>query len=97
MYSLTCLPTYARVRYRSVYPGVDVVYRDGGGRLAHDFLVAPGADPGAIRLAFDGVQSIALASDGDPVLRTAAGDLRLARPISYQGASTHASSTSRCP
>jgi hypothetical protein len=44
-------PTYARVRYEVVYPGVDLVYYGNQGRLEYDFVVAPGADPGAIRLA----------------------------------------------
>src|SRR5580765_3189832 len=57
----TDVPTYARVRYRSVYRGIDVLYYGAEGRqLEYDFVVAPGADPGAIRLAFDGVDRLAL-------------------------------------
>src|SRR5262249_31015800 len=33
------------------YPGVDLVYYGNQGQLEYDFLVAPGADPRAIRLA----------------------------------------------
>jgi len=50
----TNVPTYGRVRYESVYPGVDLVYYGKqGGQLEYDFVVAPGADPGAITLAID--------------------------------------------
>src|SRR5262249_39076737 len=41
----TNVPTYGRVRYRDVYPGVDLVYYGNGGQLEYDFVVAPGADP----------------------------------------------------
>jgi len=47
----TNLPTYARVRYQNVYPGVDLVYYGNqGGQLECDFVIAPGADPSAIAL-----------------------------------------------
>lgn len=56
----TNIPTYAKVRYRDVYPGVDLVYygtRDG--RLEYDFVVAPGANPEAIHFALSGTQRAA--------------------------------------
>ncbi|HXW16502.1 MAG TPA: SBBP repeat-containing protein, partial [Terriglobia bacterium] len=47
----TNVPTYAKVRYESVYPGVDLVYYGTRkGELEYDFVVAPGADPSAIAL-----------------------------------------------
>ena len=50
----TNVPTYGRVRYENIYPGVDLVYYGKqGGQLEYDFVVAPGADPGAIALAID--------------------------------------------
>jgi beta-propeller repeat-containing protein len=47
----TNVPTYAKVRYKNVYPGVDLVYHGNQGRVEYDFVVAPGADPNAIRFA----------------------------------------------
>jgi len=50
----TNVPTYGRVRYENIYPGVDLVYYGKErGQLEYDFVVAPGADPGAIALAID--------------------------------------------
>ena len=47
----THMPTYARVKYSNVYPGVDLVYYGNQtGQLEYDFVVAPGADPSAIVL-----------------------------------------------
>jgi hypothetical protein len=46
----TNIPTYARVRYQGVYPGVDLVYYGNQRQLEYDFVVAPGADPAAITL-----------------------------------------------
>ena len=52
----TGIPTYARVLYRNVYAGVDLVYYGNQRQLEHDFVVAPGADPKQIRLAVEGSQ-----------------------------------------
>jgi hypothetical protein len=60
----TGIPTYARVLYRDVYPAIDLVYHGSQGLLEYDFLVAPGADPATIRLAFDGTDGLALDEDG---------------------------------
>ena len=46
----THVPNYRRVRYRSVYPGIDVVYYGNPRELEFDFLIAPGANPRQIRL-----------------------------------------------
>jgi len=80
---LTRLPTYAAVRYASVYPGVGLVYYGNHGRLEYDFQVAPGADPRQVRWAISG-GALALAPNGDLILRTTAGELRQRRPAVYQ-------------
>src|ERR1043166_3738771 len=51
---LTNLAGFSRVRYREIYPGIDLVFYGAGGALEYDFLVAPGADPARIRLAVSG-------------------------------------------
>jgi len=80
----TGIPTYARVLYRDVYPAIDLVYHGSQGLLEYDFLVAPGADPATIRLAFDGTDGLALDEDGALRLTTPAGAVRLPRPTIYQ-------------
>src|SRR5208337_4431607 len=49
----TSVPTYVKVRYTGIYPGIDLVYYgnpSADGQLEYDFVVAPGADPGVIAL-----------------------------------------------
>ncbi len=76
--------SYARVRYRNVYPGIDIVYYGNQRRLEYDFVVAPGADPRAIRLGFAGADRIEVDSEGELVLHTAAGAVRQRKPFLYQ-------------
>jgi hypothetical protein len=57
---ITGVDLFARVAYRSVYPGIDLIYYTRDGRLEHDFVVAPGADPSRIRFSFEGARKIEL-------------------------------------
>jgi hypothetical protein len=82
----TDVPNYGRVAFRGVYPGVDLVYYGNQGQLEYDFVVAPGADPGAVRLAFQGAEAITLDAEGNLVLHTAGGDVVEHAPVLYQEA-----------
>ncbi|HEX3743418.1 MAG TPA: SBBP repeat-containing protein [Bryobacteraceae bacterium] len=80
------LTAYARLRYRNLYPGVDLVFYANRGSLEYDYVVAPGADPSVIRLRTE---------DGQPLRVTAEGALQvgdgqhavLHRPLLYQNLS----------
>ncbi len=80
----TGVPTYQRVNYRGVYPGVDAVFYGNQRALEYDFNVAPGADPGQIALDFSGAHPV-LNRDGDLVLRVNGDAIILRRPVIYQG------------
>ena len=80
----TKVPTYRRVKYSAVYPGVDLVYYGQSQQLEYDFIVAPGADPGTIKLAFAGVEQTTVDAQGDLVLKTVGGPLRFQKPIIFQ-------------
>jgi hypothetical protein len=78
------IPTFAKVLYRDVYPGIDLAYYGRHGRLEYDFVVRPGGEPDAITLRFAGAGDLNATSGGDLVLRVGGGELRLQRPHAYQ-------------
>jgi len=80
----TNVPTYAKVHYRNVYPGIDLVYYGNQRQLEYDFVIAPGVDPKKIVLAFKGADKVQIDSRGDLVVRAAGGDIRQHKPIVYQ-------------
>jgi Beta-propeller repeat len=80
----TNVPLYAKVRYREVYPGVDLVYHGNQQQLEHDFVVAPGADPRSITLNLAGTEKLSLDPQGALVLAVKDGELRLDKPRIYQ-------------
>ena len=78
------VPQFARVRYQSVYPGVDLVYYGNQGQLEYDFEVAPGADPSQIALQFQGPERANLDSNGNLILASGGDEVRLQAPRIYQ-------------
>jgi hypothetical protein len=86
------IPQFARVEYKSVYPGIDLVYYGDQGQLEYDFRVAPAADPNQIALSFEGAS--ARIDSGDLVLSTGNGDVRFHAPRIYQPAAPESGNSS---
>jgi hypothetical protein len=78
------VPTYGRILYRGVHPGIDIEYYGTEGLLEYDFTVAPGYDPAAIRIAFSSGSGISVSSDGDIRLPSRTGEFRQHAPRLYQ-------------
>jgi hypothetical protein len=82
---LAGVPNYLRVRYRGVYPGIDLVFYGNGTQLEYDWIVSPGADPLRIRTKFEGVRGMRVGAGGDLLLALKKDQLQWRRPDSYQG------------
>jgi len=80
----TGLPTYGRVVYRDLWPGIDLVYAGKGGRLKYTFVVQPGARPEQIRLAYRGASQVRVTPGGELEVKTPAGGFRDDKPYAYQ-------------
>ena len=80
----TNVPHYAKVKYAQIYPGIDLIYYGNQRQLEYDFVVAPGADPRAIGLAFSGATASTIGAGGNLVLQTANGSVQLHAPVIYQ-------------
>ena len=72
----TNVPTYAKVHYREVYPGIDLIYYGNQRQLEYDFVVAPGADPKKIGLGFKGADKLEIDEQGELVLHVSGGAIR---------------------
>lgn len=80
----TNIATYAQVRFREVYPGIDLVYYGNDGQLEYDFIVAPGANPKAIALTFEGADRVVLDDHQDLLVQVGQRELRWRQPKVYQ-------------
>ena len=80
----TNVPTYARVKYHGVYPGVDLVFYGNQQQLEHDFVVSPGADARRIAFRVEGSKEVSLDAEGNLVMAVEGGEVCFQRPLIYQ-------------
>ncbi len=78
------VPHFAGVRYREVYPGIDLLYRGQGRQVEYDFYVSPGADPRQIRLQFTGADKLWIDEEGALHVRAGGEELRQPVPFAFQ-------------
>jgi hypothetical protein len=80
----TGVDNFGRVEYRQVYPGIDLIYYGSNNRLEYDFVLAPGANPAAIRMRFRGAGKLRVTQEGDLVYEAPDGAVVQHRPVIYQ-------------
>jgi hypothetical protein len=78
------IPTYARVRYQDVYPGVDVVYYGTRGSLEYDLLIDRGVDLRVITMDCQGADRVSIDAQGNLRLLIGSGEVLLRKPRIYQ-------------
>jgi hypothetical protein len=82
--SVTDIPTYGRIRYHGIYPGIDLVYYGNQHQLEYDFVVQPGGDSNTIALRFDDIQGLALNPQGDLLVQVYGTTVVQQKPFVYQ-------------
>jgi hypothetical protein len=80
----TNVPTYSRVRYKQVYPGIDLLYYGNQQQLEYDFELLPGADPRRIQFEIQGASQIKLDQEGTLIVRIGSKELHFQSPAVYQ-------------
>ncbi len=75
----TDVPSYSKIVYRGLYPGIDMTYGGTGRQIKSEFLVAPGANPGLIRLQYS--ESVSIDAEGNLI---AGGTFQEDAPETYQ-------------
>jgi PKD repeat protein len=78
------VPMFGSVRYEELYDGITLVYHGGPSLLKREFIVAPGADPSAIRMQYAGQETLTLDEGGALLIATAAGTFFETPPVCYQ-------------
>jgi beta-propeller repeat-containing protein/centrosomal CEP192-like protein len=88
--------TYAKVRYKNVYPGVDLIYHGNRSQLEYDFVAAPGTDVSTITMEVEALHAIQeksetageipirINSNGNLILDAKDGQIILHKPVAYQ-------------
>jgi len=80
----TNLPTYRYVSLGEVWSGIEVKLKATQKTVEKLFYIKPGADPSKIVVEVDGAKGLKLSKDGEIIIQTGLGDLKLSKPIAWQ-------------
>lgn len=80
----TNVESFAKVKYENLYPGINLVFYGNQQQMEYDFVVAPGVDPNAIRLAFAGEGSLSIDKQGNLVIQVGREKVVQKAPVVYQ-------------
>ncbi|MGA9751410.1 MAG: PKD domain-containing protein [Acidobacteriota bacterium] len=78
------IPSYGRVVYEDLYPGIDLAFYGTQGQVEFDFILKPGAKPEDVSLDISGASGLSVGPEGDLALATSGGELQLMRPAVFQ-------------
>jgi len=84
------IATYHKIRYRQMYPGIDVTYGGSTNRVKSEFLIAPGADPSQIRLDYSGIDLLSIDRNGNLIITGNGIEMREDAPRIFQNDSSGA-------
>ena len=80
----TDIPCFRAVLIKQVYPGIDLKVYGVADGVEYDWVLEPGAEPGRIRVEYEGLRDAAIDAEGNLVIRTAAGEMVQGRPRAFQ-------------
>jgi len=78
------LSTYRYVSLGEVWSGVEVQLKATQKTVEKLFYIKPGADPSKIVVEVDGAKGLKLSKDGEIIIQTGLGDLKLSKPMAWQ-------------
>ncbi|HVA00140.1 MAG TPA: SBBP repeat-containing protein, partial [Terriglobia bacterium] len=78
------VPTYAQVKYRDVYPGVDLIFYGNQRHLEFDFVVSPGGNPKSIGFGLAGATKINADAQGNLAVVVGGRTVWFNKPVIFQ-------------
>jgi hypothetical protein len=81
----TDIPSFAKVSYEKLYPGIDALFYGDANIFEYDICVAPGGKPQDIRIHMEGMQKLSIDEEGNLCIQVKENQqLRMQKPIVYQ-------------
>ncbi|HTR43322.1 MAG TPA: hypothetical protein VMH87_17050, partial [Pseudomonadales bacterium] len=84
----TGLPMFSKVQVSEIYPGINLVFHGNEQQLEYDFDIAPGVNPGDIKIHFDGIDKMSVTPQGELVLKLGSGEIRQPKPEIFQASAS---------
>ena len=76
--------SFSVVRYRDIWPGIDMELYSASSALKYNFIVHPGADPSQIALEYEGTDGVSITGSGSMIIKTSVRHVVESKPYVYQ-------------
>ncbi len=86
----------AGVRYKGLYPGVDLQTAFAEAKFKYSFHLVAGADPSVIQLQYEGTDGLRLNQKGALLVKTSLGDVTEEAPVAWQTTAAGGKKSLRC-
>jgi len=80
----TDIPSYGRVQYLDIYPGIDLMFYGDQNRFEYIFMCRPGADIGSVSYTFDGSEEMLVGPRGNLQVGAYGGKFVQRQPLMYE-------------
>ncbi len=81
----TDIPTYAKVRYKNIYDGIDLVFYGNQSQLEYDLVISPWTDYKKVAFRIEGAKEVKKTEKGDLQIELASGGYIVKKkPVVYQ-------------
>ena len=80
----TDIPTFRKVHYDDVWPGVDMLWYGTQTELEYDFVVKPGSEVSQVRIVFEGAEKLRLDEQGNLIISSNGEEVKHSAPVIYQ-------------
>jgi hypothetical protein len=80
----TDIPTFRKVHYDDVWPGIDMLWYGSQAALEYDFVINPGSEVSQVRVAFEGAEKIRLDDEGNLIVSSNGEEVKHCAPVIYQ-------------
>lgn len=78
------IENFTKIKYESIYKGIDIIYYGNEKQLEYDFIVAPNANPNLIKLAFSEATNLIINQQGDLIINVNGQIIYQKKPDIYQ-------------
>lgn len=80
----TGIPTFRKVQYANIWPGIDMLWYGKQSALEYDFVVNPGSEVSQIRVKFEGAEKMRLDDEGNLMVSSNGEEVKHCAPVAYQ-------------
>ena len=76
--------TYEKIKYKEIYPSIDLIYYSKEGNIKYDFIIKPNANHNDIKFNFNQIDNMIIDNEGNLEIKIKENTIKFLKPVTYQ-------------